>query len=177
MSGFLERLTSWLDGGAPADRAWSGERPTTEPGATSPAPSPPSSADPNPPEPHVTPDDARLPDTSRPKIARLVALMAEIEERSENDALLVSALTEVRQMRDVHLPQLVASYAEIPPTHRKEIFRKTGHSASYNLNEAFDRMIARLESLSATLAQEDLDSFSNNLRFIEQRYGRDEGLG
>lgn len=130
-----------------------------------------------PPTAPLSVDDPRLPDASRPRIGRLLALIGDIEARSQDDPLLVSALTEVRQMRDNHLPQLVRSYAEIPPAHRAEIFRQTGRSASYNLNAAFDRMIERLESVSHSLAQEDLDSFANNLRFIEQRYGRDDPLG
>jgi hypothetical protein len=89
---------------------------------------------------------------------------------------MLSALTEVRQMRDSHLPRLIESYAEIPPAHRAEIFRQTGRSASYNLNQGFERMIARVEALSRTLAQEDLDSFADNLKFIETRYGSDDPL-
>ena len=110
-------------------------------------------------------------------MAQLLSLIGDIEARSRDDALLVAALTEVRQMRDTHLPQLVKSYAEIPAAHRAEIFRKTGRSASYNLNAAFDRMIARLEALSRTMAQEDIDSFADNLRFIEHRYGSDDPAG
>jgi hypothetical protein len=102
--------------------------------------------------------------------------MGDMEARARDDATLVSALTEVRQMRDMHLPQLIASYAEIPAAHRAEIFRETGRSASYKLNEALDRMVARLETLSRSMAQGDIDSFADNLRFIEHRYGGD-GLG
>ncbi|NYD91144.1 hypothetical protein [Sphingomonas melonis] len=104
-------------------------------------------------------------------MARLVSLIADIEARARDNSLLVSALAEVRQMRDTHLPRLIASYAEIPPSHRAEIFRTTGRSASYNLNEALDRMVARAETLSRSMAQDDIDSFADNLRFIEQRYG------
>jgi len=121
--------------------------------------------------PAIEPEDPRLPDTTRPRVARLLSLASDIEARSLDDALLVSALTEVRQMRDTHLAQLVTSYAEIPAEHRADIFRKTGKSASYNLNAAVDRMIQRLETLSRTMAQEDIDSFADNLRFIEHRYG------
>jgi len=130
--------------------------------------------DANPVVPVLEPDDPRLPDTSRPRVARLLSLISDIEARSRGDALLISALTEVRQMRSSHLPQLITSYAEIPPEHRADIFRTTGRSASYNLNAALDRMIARLEALSRSMAQEDIDSFADNLRFIEQRYGRDD---
>ena len=79
-------------------------------------------------------------------------------------------------MRDLHLPQLIASYADIPPAHRAEIFRATGRSASYNLNEGLDRMISRAEALSRSLAQEDINSFADNLRFIERRYGNNDPL-
>lgn len=121
-------------------------------------------------------DDPRLPDASRPTVARMLALIADIEARTQDDSLMVSALAEVRQMRDSHLPRLVASYAEIPPEHRAEIFRKTGRSASYKLNQGFEKMVARLETLSRSLAQEDIDSFADNLRFIDHRYGSDDPL-
>jgi hypothetical protein len=109
-------------------------------------------------------------------VAKLLALIADIQARGERDPLLASSLTEVRQMRDLHLPQLIASYADIPPAHRAEIFRATGRSASYNLNEGLDRMISRAEALSRSLAQEDINSFADNLRFIERRYGNNDPL-
>jgi hypothetical protein len=155
LSGFLDRLADWLNGPA------------------TPAPPPPRA---EPPAPAVTADDPRLPDASRPLVARLLALIADVEARTQHDALMVSAVTEVRQMRDSHLPRLIESYAEIPPAHRAEIFRQTGRSASYNLNQGFERMIERVETLSRTLAQEDLDSFADNLKFIENRYGKDDPL-
>jgi hypothetical protein len=155
LAGFLDRLAGWL--GSPAR----------------PDPAPASSL---PPAPPVSAEDSRLPDASRPLVARLLALIADIEARTHDDALMVSALTEVRQMRDSHLPRLIESYAEIPASHRAEIFRQTGRSASYNLNQGFEKMIARLETLSRNLAQEDLDSFADNLRFIENRYGKDDPL-
>ncbi len=156
MSGLFDRMANWLAGPMPD--------PATP--AATPAPPPADSA--------IDPDDARLPDASRPRVARLAGLIADIEARAHDDAMLVSALTEVRQMRDTHLPQLIRSYAEIPAAHRAEIFRETGRSASYNLNAAFDRMIARLETLSASMARNDIDSFADNLRFIEHRYGSDD---
>ena len=38
------------------------------------------------------------------------------------------------------------------------------------------RIIERLETLSRALAQDNLDSFSDNLRFIETRYGGSDPL-
>lgn len=155
MVGFLDKLAGWLGGSQRTEP----EPPRAEP-----------------PKPAISPEDPRLPDASRPVVAQLLSLIADIEARTQDDALLVSALTEVRQMRDTHLPRLIESYAEIPASHRAEIFRQTGRSASYNLNQGLERMVARLETLSRSLAQEDLDSFADNLRFIEHRYGKDDPL-
>lgn len=137
---------------------------------------PPARVEQEPEAPSIASDDPRLPDASRPLVARMLSLIADIEARTQDDGLMVSALTEVRQMRDSHLPRLIASYADIPASHRAEIFRQTGRSASYNLNQGFEKMIARLETLSRSLAQEDLDSFADNLRFIDHRYGEDDPL-
>jgi hypothetical protein len=155
VAGLFQRIAALLGGAAPM-----------------PLPASPSPAA----EPSITADDERIPDASRPKVAKLLALVAEIEARAAREPLLAPALTEVRQMRDLHLPQLVASYADIPPAHRTEIFRATGRSASYNLNEGLDRMITRAEALSRSLAQEDINSFADNLRFIEKRYGNNDPL-
>ncbi len=156
-SGLFDRIANWLAGPVPP-----------EPSATPVAAPDPAR------QTAVDPEDPRLPDASRPKVARLVSLMADIEARSHDNSVQISVLTEMRQMRDTHLPRLVTSYAEIPAAHRTEVFRKTGRSASYNLNEALDRMVTRLETLSRSMAQDDIDSFADNLRFIEQRYGRDD---
>ncbi|WP_243650001.1 hypothetical protein [Sphingomonas sp. PP-CC-3G-468] len=128
-------------------------------------------------QPALSIDDPRLPTASKSRIARLIALISDLEARRDESGALASTHAEVRQMRDVHVPRLIASYAEIPREHRAEIFRSTGQSASYNLNAGLDRMIARLEQLSRSLAQDDIDGFADNLRFIEQRYGRDDPLG
>ena len=73
-------------------------------------------------------------------------------------------------MRDQHLPKLVLSYINIPPAHRGEIFRKTGKSASFILNEGLDKMQGSIDEIMRNLAQHDLDTFGTNIRFIEQRY-------
>lgn len=155
LPGLFERLATMLGGGDAQART------PTRPAAEAERPS----------APAFSSEDPRLPDAARPRVARLLALAADIEARAAKDPLLASAVIEARQMRDQHLPQLVASYAEIPPAHRAEIFRATGRSASYKLNEAIDRMIAKAEALSRSLAEDDINSFADNLRFIDQRYG------
>lgn len=150
----MDRLANWLGGGDPP-----------------PAPEPIPGVPPAPPSAPIAADDPRVPDASRPRVAQLLALAADVEARSRENSALVAARTEVTQIRDTHLPQLIESYASIPASHRAEIFRQTGKSASYSLNEALDRMIARMETLSRSLAQDHIDDFADNLRFIEHRYG------
>jgi len=142
-------------------------------GSDRPSPDPAPESSPLPP---LTAEDERLPSASRPRVAKLLALIADIEARADADPLLASATIEVKQMRDVHLPRLLASYADIPPAHRAEIFRATGRSASYEFNAALDRMLDRAAALSRSLAQHDINDFAANLRFIERRYGSDDPL-
>lgn len=157
MPGLLDTVARWLNGSDAAP--------------------PPASAVPAPvTKPSLSVDDPRLPSASREKIARLITLIADIQAREDSDPGLATAHAEVRQMRDVHVPALIASYAEIPPAHRAEFFRRNGRSASYDLNAGLDRIIERLETLSRALAQDNLDSFADNLRFIETRYGGTDPL-
>jgi len=85
-------------------------------------------------QPALSIDDPRLPTASKSRMARLIALISDLEARGDGNVAFASTHAEVRQMRDVHVPRLIASYADIPREHRAEIFRSTGQSASYNLN-------------------------------------------
>ena len=54
-------------------------------------------------------------------------------DKSQFDRIVLGELV---QMRDEHLPKLLRSYVEVPPQYRKEIFKNTGRSASFLLEEA-----------------------------------------
>ena len=138
--------------------------------STAPAP-PPARA------PTLAADDPRVPDTARPTVARLLATVAEVEGRAASDPLLAGAVTELHLLRDQHLPRLIESYAAIPPSHRAEIFRRTGRSASYNLGQALDLLVAKADAVAAAVARDDIDGFTDTLRFIDERYGRGDPLG
>ena len=81
---------------------------------------------------------------------------------------------DVDQLREQHLPKLVKSYIDIPPAHRSEIFRKSGKSASYILNDSLDQMQHKIDEILRNLAQHDLDAFTNNTRFIGERYASND---
>jgi hypothetical protein len=118
--------------------------------------------------------DDRIPDSAKASIARILASIVEVETAMEREALPSFSRVDTNQMRDVHLPKLVQSYIDIPPAHRAEIFRKTGKSASTLLGESLATMQARVDEMLRNLAQHDIDAFTNNTRFIGQRYSDDD---
>lgn len=141
------------------------------PPAPAPAqPSPPplrAPAPPPPPAPQL--DLTRVPASARDRIGTIRTLIADL-----NDCAAARAgfdLTELTQIETVYLPRLLQSYADIPPQHRAEIFRDTGRSASFLLTERLDKIIDRLNEMSKDFARGHLDAFSDNMRFIDLRYG------
>lgn len=147
------------------------------PAAASPAAPPPRVSAPGvaPPPPPVVVDyeDDRIPDACRPLIAQIRFLISDIEERAAAQPVFCPMVMELGQMRDQHLPKMLISYFEIPPQHRAEIFRRTGKSASFLLTESLQKMADRLDAMSRSLAQDNIDAFTSNLRFIEGRYGEE----
>lgn len=140
-----------------------------------PASAPPSSPTPPPPPPPppFDYDDPRIPDASRGHIAKVLAMIADIEKAAASEPIWTPQLIEIRQLGNVHLPTLIKSYIDIPTAHRAEIFRRTGHSASFLLNEGLEKMIDRLNAMSLSMAQGNIDAFTSAMRFIDMRYGAD----
>jgi hypothetical protein len=110
-----------------------------------------------------------IPPSAKERVALIISLIDEIQAR-RRECPDVADLGEIERMRSTHLPRLIKSYVEIPAEHRAEVFRETGRSASYLLNDRLDKMIARLREISKMLAQGDVDAFSQNLRFIDAHY-------
>jgi hypothetical protein len=115
-------------------------------------------------------DDDRIPETSRDRVKLIRTLIRDLEARASERGV-ISELTELQRIRSAHLPKLLQSYIDIPPEHRSEIFRETGRSASFLLNERLDKMTERLREISALLARGQLNAFAENMRFIDLRYG------
>jgi hypothetical protein len=140
-----------------------GPSPAPEP---SPAPLPPAP----PPGPRVDLNDERIPESSRDRVGLIMSLVADLEERASQRGL-ATERTELERIGSVHLPRLIQSYVDIPPEHRAEVFRETGRSASFLLNERLDKMTSRLREISKMLARDNLDAFSTNMQFIDRHYG------
>ncbi len=139
-------------------------------------------ASPSPPVPAPTPpaappfdySDDRIPESAKAKITRILASIIDVETAMERESVPSFSRVDTNQMRDVHLPKLVQSYIDIPAVHRGEIFRKTGKSASFLLGQSLDTMQTRIDEILRNLAQHDLDAFTNNTKFIGQRYADDD---
>jgi hypothetical protein len=134
-------------------------------------PSPP----PTPPAPAAPPvqfdyEDDRIPVSAKDRIRRILACLHEVDTALAREDMPGFSRVDIDQMREQHLPKLVKSYIDIPEAHRSEIFRKTGKSASFVLNGSLDQMQARIDTILRNLAQKDIDAFTNNTRFVGERY-------
>lgn len=135
-----------------------------------PPPPPPAPLPPAPEPVRVDYNDTRVPDGAQARIARILASLDEVQEAATREQATTINRFDLEQMRDLHLPKLVKSYIDIPAAHRAEIFRKTGKSASFILDESLDAMQGKLDDMLRSLAQHDLDAFTHNTQFIGQRY-------
>jgi hypothetical protein len=116
-------------------------------------------------------NDARIPDVAREQVATIRTLISGLETRAIQKAS-AQELAELRQIAEVYLPKLLRSYIDIPPDARAEIYRQTGRSASYALKDRLQTIEDRVREISHLLAQEDLAAFHQNMRFIDQRFGK-----
>lgn len=135
-------------------------------------PPPPSSAPSPPPFPSPSPDQSyggRLPESSQRMVQEINALLSELERRAQGQSLFEETI-ELQRLKSTHLPSLLQSYVSIPPEHRGEVFRETGRSASYLLNERLGKILERLKEMSRQLARGNLNAFTENIRFIDMRY-------
>lgn len=153
----LSRLKLMLNGPARAEPA-----PAADPA--------PPAADPAPAPPAFAYEDSRIPSASQQRIEKIQQLLVQIEAQARQTDDGQDALAEARRIQNNYLPDLMNSYFDIPSAHRAEIFRRTGKSASFQLNERLDTMIEELQRISAGFAAGQIDSFSVNLRFIDKRF-------
>jgi hypothetical protein len=123
------------------------------------------------PEPEDADIDDRLPDSSVERVHAIRAMAAELERQCRSEGL-VQEKIELERLRTSHLPVLLRSYVAIPPAHRAEVFRETGRSASFLLNERLDKILARLHEMSRQLARGNVDEFTQNIRFVDMNYGK-----
>ena len=80
----------------------------------------------------------------------------------------------VRQTAAEYLPRTIAAYLAIPGTD-DPIVRGTGRTALAELRAQLAMLDSRLDAITDNLQQRDLDGLIENRRFLEERFGADEG--
>lgn len=157
--GFGDRLRKWF--GLPPRQRAEGNPGTPQP-VSDPVP-------PNETDREISPDE-RLPESSLHRVREIRALIGELDGRVRECGLFEEGL-ELERLKQDHLPRLIRSYVDIPQEHRAEVFRETGRSASYLLNERLEKILERLKAMSRQLARGNIDAFAENMRFVDTRYG------
>jgi hypothetical protein len=132
----------------------------------------------------VTPDPAgpalgagwkeRIPQSSLQRVLAIRDLVKDLEKETGERGM-QTELDELGRIKATHLPRLIQSYIEIPEQHRADVFRETGKSASFLLNESLDKMLARLRDISSQLARGNITTFAENVRFVDLYYEQSKG--
>lgn len=116
----------------------------------------------------------RIPRSSLQRVLSIRDLVRDLEKETASRSM-QSELDELGRIKATHLPRLIQSYIEIPAEHRADVFRETGKSASFLLNESLDKMLARLRDISAQLARGNITTFAENVRFVDLYYEQSKG--
>lgn len=81
---------------------------------------------------------------------------------------------DARRLMSVHLPGLIERYANVPQAYRKEADAE-GKTVDQRLVEGLEASRAALNEVSERLAKRDMDAFQTQGRFIQSKYGREDG--
>ena len=119
-------------------------------------------------------DDERIPESAKAKVLQILTSIEAVENAMVREQVPSFSRVDTAQMRDVHLPQLIQSYIDVPAFHRDEIFKRTGKSASFHLGASLDKLQERVDTMLRDLAEHDIAAFTNNTRFIDERYSNDD---
>jgi hypothetical protein len=116
----------------------------------------------------------RIPQSSLKRVLAIREAVRELEQETATRGM-QAELDELGRIKATHLPKLIQSYIEIPEQHRSDVFRETGKSASFLLNDSLDKMIARLRDISSQLARGNITTFAENVRFVDLYYDQTKG--
>jgi len=111
----------------------------------------------------------KLPTSSWERVVVIREQIGELERVTAARKMQVE-LDELGRIKSTHLPTLLKSYIEIPADHRAEVFRETGKSASFLLNDSLDKLLARLREIASQLAKGNITNFAENIRFVDLYY-------
>ena len=118
---------------------------------------------------------AALPTAAAPKVDAINAQLPLLESRLETLNPLDPLAQEARRLMGQHLPELIEKYEKVPAQYRRER-DGDGLSVDERLVSSLDAAKSAVDDLSRRLAEQDVDAFETQGRFLESRY-KDEGPG
>jgi hypothetical protein len=113
--------------------------------------------------------DARrraLPALAAPRIDAISARLSQLEPQLQRVPAADPVAQDLQRLLGTHLPELVDSYARIPPEAR-------GRDMDKRLADSLDLVGDELRRASEALASGDRDAFLTRGRYLETRYGKD----
>lgn len=115
-----------------------------------------------------------LPAAAARKVDAISALLPMLEAKLAGVDALDPAAQDARRLMGRHLPDLIERYQRVPAAYRGERDAE-GLSVDERLVAGLEAARAALDEIGAKLAQQDLDAFDTQGRFIESRY-KDGGV-
>ena len=115
-----------------------------------------------------------LPAPAQAEIDALSSVLPSLRQTLERVDTFDPTAQDARRLMSLHLPGLIERYSHVPVAYRNEPDGE-GKSADERLVEALAASRAALGDIAQTLARADMAAFETQGRFIESRYGREDG--
>ena len=118
---------------------------------------------------------AALPPAAAQRADAIQAQLPLLESRLETLNPLDPLAQDARRLMGQHLPELIDRYEKVPPQYRRE---RDGDDMSVDerLISGLDAAKSAVDDLARKLAEQDVDAFETQGRFLESRY-REDGPG
>ena len=116
-----------------------------------------------------------LPAAAQGELDAISQVLPSLKKTLERIAALDPAAQDARRLMSIHLPGLIERYERVPPAYRQE---KDGEDKTVDqrLVEGLAAGRAALADVSEQLARADMAALETQGRFIQARYGEEQGL-
>lgn len=116
-----------------------------------------------------------LPSAAQGELDAISQVLPSLKKTLERIDTLDPAAQDARRLMSIHLPGLIDRYERVPPAYRQE---KDGEDKTVDqrLVEGLAAGRAALADVSEQLARADMAALETQGRFIQSRYGEDQGL-
>ena len=116
-----------------------------------------------------------LPSAAQAELDAISQVLPSLKKTLERIDTLDPVAQDARRLMSIHLPGLIDRYERVPPAYRQE---KDGEDKTVDqrLVEGLAAGRAALADVSEQLARADMAALETQGRFIQSRYGEDQGL-